>query len=68
MMLYRSYYIMISRRHLCTSTTAIMKLIVVLSSLLTNSLLCKIVVYREFTVIQVSKDLFSELIQIIKSF
>lgn len=57
MELYDSYYTMISGRHLGTGITAIMQRIVALGSQLSNGSLCKIIVYREFTVIQVRKDL-----------
>ena len=58
----------ISGGHLSTRITAIMKGIVALGGQLSNGPLGKIVVYREFTVIQVCKDLFPEPVQVIKGF
>ena len=56
MKLYRAYYTMISGAHLSTRITVIMKGIVALGSQLPDGPLGKIVAYREFTVIQVSKE------------
>ena len=68
MELYRAYYTMISGGHLSACITTVMKLIVALGRQLPDGPLGKIVVYREFTVIQVCKNLFPAPVQVIKGF
>ena len=68
MKLYRSDYTMICGCHLRAGITAIMKRIVPLGSQLPDGPLSKIIVYREFTVIQISEELFPETVQIIEGF
>lgn len=65
---YRADHAMASRRHLNIDVAAIMEQVVTLGGQLTDGPLRKIIVYREFTVIQVCKDLFPEPVQVIKGF
>ena len=68
MKLDRAYHAVISGGHLCPLVTAIMKEIVPLDGQLPDDPLSQVVVDRQFTVLQVSKDLVPKMFQVVEGF